>query len=230
MGFQKQNGSTARNVLRNIVSLSLNTGEVVCYDRQNGIVVAATSSSAPKDVAGIVALPTTLSDIVVNIQPIDYENDYVVNSKYRSNISHNYQRMAFGDRGTIDNTGADIEANGVFMQTDVIGSPEEYKIKGMFIHPYESNSVVVRTTGEAIDTIQDSDGMVITTSTITLTLPTAVGRSGKTYTVKRNYASGDTTVVPTGAETIDSGTSFALTTDGESFGFISDGSNWHIIN
>ena len=65
---------------------------------------------------------------------------------------------------------------------------------------------------------------------ITLTLPTAVGITGKVFTVKRNYSGGSTTVIPTGSETIDGGTSFELSTDGESFGFVSDGSNWHIIN
>lgn len=229
MGFQKQSGSNTKNVERNISSLVLNAGDCLVYDRQASLVVEANTLSTPKDVAGIVVNPTTASDIKVTIQPIDYNDDYIVNTLNNSSLDNNYQRMAFNDKGVINNSGTDVEANGVFMQTDVIGQPNEKKIRGVFVRPYEPNSVSVRTLADTTD-INGSDGLVISTAEITLTLPTAVGRSGKVFTVKRNYASGDTTVIPTGSETIDGNTTFALTTDGESFGFISDGSNYHIIN
>ena len=229
MGFQKQTGSNANNVSRNISSLELNPSDAVVYDRVANIVVEATSASVPKDVAGTVVIPTTTSDLRVTVQPIDYNDEYVVNSLNVSNISHNYQRMAFSDKGTVNNSGTDTEVNGVFMQTDVIGQPGDRKIKGIFVRPYEPNSMAVRTLSETTD-INGGDGLIVATAAITLTLPTAVGIAGKVFTVKRNTSAGDVTITPTGSETIDGDTSFALTTDGESFGFVSDGSNYHIIN
>lgn len=229
MGFQKQSGSNARNVKRNIVNAALNVAEVVCYDRVNSKVIEATSSSVPKDVAGIVATSTSLSDIVVDVQLIDYNDEYVVNTLNLSSLNHNYQRMALSNSGMVNNSGSDIETTGVFMQTDVIGIPIEKRIKGVFVRPYEPNNMAVRTmsaTGDA----NGNDGLIISTGTNTITLPSAVGRTGKVITVKRNYAGGDTIVVPERLETIDGGTSFTLDTDGQSFGFISDGSNYHIIN
>lgn len=229
MGFQKQSGSNARNVTRNIVNAALNVAEVVCYDRVNSKVVEATSSAVPKDVAGIVATTTSLADIVADIQLIDYNDEYVVNTLNLSSLSHNYQRMALSNSGMVNNSGSDIETTGIFMQTDVIGAPEEKRIKGVFVRPYEPNNMAVRTmsaTGE----VNGNDGLIISTGTITITLPSAVGRTGKVITVKRNYAGGNTTVAPERLETIDGATSFTLDTDGQSFGFISDGSNYHIIN
>ena len=64
----------------------------------------------------------------------------------------------------------------------------------------------------------------------TVTLPTAVGNTGKIFTVKRtNSGSNNVTVGTTSAQTIDGATTYAITTQYQSIDLISNGSNWFII-
>lgn len=59
----------------------------------------------------------------------------------------------------------------------------------------------------------------------TLTLPTAVGNTGKVFHIKRN-SSGDITIDGAGTETIDGALTFVLGTALEAVSIVSDGSNW----
>ena len=80
-------------------------------------------------------------------------------------------------------------------------------------------------------TSADNIILVDTTNTVTITLPTAVGIRGKTFTIKDwlgNAATKNITVATTGGQTID-GTTLTITAN---YGFrtvVSDNANWFII-
>ena len=82
-------------------------------------------------------------------------------------------------------------------------------------------------------TISNDVTLVDTTSTtITVTLPTAVGISGKQYTIKDKVGNAgirNITVATTSSQTIDGSTTQRINTGYESLTVISDGSNWYII-
>jgi len=61
-----------------------------------------------------------------------------------------------------------------------------------------------------------------------VTLPTAVGRSGKVFKIK-NTGSGVITVATTSAQTIDGSTTYLLQVQYQSLTVESDGSNWQVV-
>lgn len=64
----------------------------------------------------------------------------------------------------------------------------------------------------------------------TITLPTAVGRKGKWYEIKKIDASANViTIDPAGVETIDGLVTDTLDIEGEAMLVISDGANWKVI-
>lgn len=73
-----------------------------------------------------------------------------------------------------------------------------------------------------------NDETIVCTSTLTLTIPTAVGVAGKIYTIK-SRTTGTVTVNTTGGQTIDDDTSLSITIKNTSITIQSDGSNWIII-
>ena len=69
-----------------------------------------------------------------------------------------------------------------------------------------------------------------TTAAFSITLPTAVGATGKAYTVKKLDASlNAVTLATTSAQTIDGGTTATLSTQYISLTVISDGANWQVV-
>lgn len=79
------------------------------------------------------------------------------------------------------------------------------------------------TNGSAAST----DYVYLCSSTITRTMPTAVGNTNR-YTIK-NVGAGVITVATTGGQTIDGAATATLSTTYESIDLVSDGSNWNII-
>jgi hypothetical protein len=82
-------------------------------------------------------------------------------------------------------------------------------------------------------TITTSDEVVIAdaaAASFTLTLPTAVGNTGKVYWVKKIDATANTvTIDGDGAETIDGAATAVLTTQYEAITVISDGTEWWVL-
>jgi hypothetical protein len=78
-------------------------------------------------------------------------------------------------------------------------------------------------------TILATDNHIETSGTGTLTLPTAVGRTGKRYTVKKTDSGTSTTVATTAAQTIDGAATAVLTAQYASITLVSTGSNWSIV-
>jgi hypothetical protein len=73
------------------------------------------------------------------------------------------------------------------------------------------------------------DVWIVTAASQTITLPSAVGIQGKTFTVKNNNGVINTTVATTSSQTIDGSTTFSLSLSNGSITVISDNANWQII-
>lgn len=81
----------------------------------------------------------------------------------------------------------------------------------------------------ALRTLDTTDYIVECTSgTFNVTLPTAVGITGKTYVVK-NTGSGVITVATTSSQTIDGSTTVSLSVQYTSITVSSNGSNWIVL-
>jgi hypothetical protein len=82
-------------------------------------------------------------------------------------------------------------------------------------------------------TLGASDSVVLanaTSAAFTLTLPTAVGISGRTYTLKKIDSSANAvTVATTASQTIDSATTLSLSSQWQRATVVSDGTNWMIV-
>jgi hypothetical protein len=65
---------------------------------------------------------------------------------------------------------------------------------------------------------------------ITLTLPSAVGRTGKVFRIKRiDAGAGNVTISTTSSQTIDGVTPYLLTNQWQFVTVVSNGSNWLIV-
>ena len=82
-------------------------------------------------------------------------------------------------------------------------------------------------------TVTDDDAAILVDATggaVTVTLPTAVGRTGQTYEIKRTNAGANAvTVDGNGAETIDGAATVSLSTQYATVRMVSDGTNWMIF-
>lgn len=82
-------------------------------------------------------------------------------------------------------------------------------------------------------TATDSDDVILCSASggaFTITLPTAVGISGRVYHIKKTDSSTNAvTIAGNGSETIDGATTQTLTIQYESMSVVSDGSNWSVL-
>ena len=85
---------------------------------------------------------------------------------------------------------------------------------------------VVTKTGDYTITVEDD--VILANGTLTLTLPTAVGITGKCFEVK-NIGTGAVTVDADGSETIDGSLSITMFIPELSHTFRSDNVNWRIV-
>jgi hypothetical protein len=94
----------------------------------------------------------------------------------------------------------------------------------------ESLALVTKTVAY---TATDSDTVILcdaAAGTFTVTLPTAVGRAGKVFYIKKIDATVNAvTVAGDGAETIDGENTQVISTQYNALKLISDGSEWHIL-
>lgn len=94
------------------------------------------------------------------------------------------------------------------------------------------NNTSTQTTTYAI---AGDDDLVLTDATsagFTVTLPTAVGRKGKQFTIKRvdQTLANAVTIATTSSQTIDGSTTRKLMTQYEFYTVQSDGANWYVTN
>lgn len=78
----------------------------------------------------------------------------------------------------------------------------------------------------SLDCVALADG---TSSTVTITLPTAVGCTGRHYIIKAINVINAVTVATTGGQTIDGAATYALTTQYQSITVVSNNANWWIV-
>lgn len=81
-------------------------------------------------------------------------------------------------------------------------------------------------------TVKDSDNTVLVdafSGNITITLPTAVGRKGKIFNIKKIDSSANSVIIDPGTQTIDGNSTYTIGTQYESVTLISDNLNWFII-
>jgi hypothetical protein len=83
-------------------------------------------------------------------------------------------------------------------------------------------------------TVTATDGLVkcdATSAAFTVTLPTAVGITGKIYIIKKVDASANAiTIDGDGSETIDGSATVSLSAQWNKYVLMSDGSNWMVLN
>jgi hypothetical protein len=127
----------------------------------------------------------------------------------------------------IDST--DIPANGEVLTYDsVSGKWKSSALPGGFAGGYPAPASV-SSSGNVSDS-SPVEHVNASSGAVTRTLPTAVGRAGRVYKVKKVDTSANAvTVATTSAQTIDSGpTSWNIRYFNEALEFISDGANWQI--
>lgn len=79
-------------------------------------------------------------------------------------------------------------------------------------------------------TITATDSVILASGTTTITLPTAVGITGRQYTIKKTDASGtNVTIATTSSQNIDSATTYILSVQYQSIAVVSDGTQWWIV-
>lgn len=81
-------------------------------------------------------------------------------------------------------------------------------------------------------TLTSLDKMILGDTTAgdrTMTLPTAVGRIGQGFTIKKIASANTLTVATTSSQTVDGSTTLSVTVDNTALSVISDNSNWRIV-
>ncbi|MDV7392313.1 hypothetical protein RZS08_13195, partial [Arthrospira platensis SPKY1] len=79
-------------------------------------------------------------------------------------------------------------------------------------------------------TLDSTHKTVLVSGNITITLPTAVGITGKTYTIKKTDSNATEVVIdPNGAQTIDGFSTIEMYETNSVLTIVSDGSNWKIL-
>lgn len=133
-GFNRVKGGDQGFTRRDISSLAFAVGDLAAYDRSNEVVVKATSSTTPEDLAGVVVEATTTADTSVLLQEIQDGDEYVVDVTNNSSTAHNYHRMVLTDENAVNNTGTDDTTDAaVFMQLYPVGAASDKKIRGRFV-------------------------------------------------------------------------------------------------
>ena len=96
-----------------------------------------------------------------------------------------------------------------------------------------ANDLVAVTSQSTTYTILSTDYVVLcdaSSAAFTVTLPTAVGATGKRYYIKKTDSSANAvTIDGDGSETIDDSTARVLASQYDSVGIVSDGSEWWVL-
>jgi hypothetical protein len=141
--------------------------------------------------------------------------------------------VANGGTGASTLTGVLI-GNGTSAVTGVAGTASQLLRRNsgnsayeFFTPVYNSRTVTVVSANTTASAAAYTDYVYLASGVTTITLPTAVGNTGK-YTVK-NTGTNTVTVNTTSSQTIDGSTSITIAVRYTALDFVSDGSNWNII-
>jgi hypothetical protein len=82
-------------------------------------------------------------------------------------------------------------------------------------------------------TLQATDDIILVnnTASVTMTLPTAVGKAGKVFYIKKIASNNnhEITIDPSGTEQIEGESDLTIKIAGTAIAIVSDGTSWHII-
>jgi hypothetical protein len=141
--------------------------------------------------------------------------------------------VANGGTGASTLTGVLI-GNGTSAVTGVAGTASQILRRNsgnsayeFFTPVYNSRTTTVVSANTTASAAANTDYVYLASGVTTITLPTAVGNTGK-YTVK-NTGTNTVTINTTSSQTIDGSTSVTIAVRYTALDFISDGSNWNII-
>jgi hypothetical protein len=144
---------------------------------------------------------------------IGYQADLISN-----NLSNS---IAIGYNALVSNSNSTMIGNSTTANAEIKGN---LKTNGQTLSLISKTASYTATLSDEIITGNT------TSSAFTITLPTAVDKTGQTYTIKRmNSGSNNLTVGTTSSQTIDGSTTYVLTTQYKYVKVVSDGANWIIV-
>jgi NDP-sugar pyrophosphorylase family protein len=136
-----------------------------------------------------------------------------------------------GNNNIYIGSGANLTSSTISNQT-IIGnsSTTNAEIKGALKTNGFVSTINTKTSAYTILTSDEIIAADASSSAFTVTLPTAVGVAGQTYTIKRiNTGSNAVTVGTTSSQTIDGATTYALSIQYKYVKVVSNGTNWIIV-
>jgi hypothetical protein len=117
-----------------IASQAYAIGDAVQWSRTAADVTPATSSTITANIAGVAVSAQTSADTTLLIALASDTQTWAADATNAPNITHNYQRMALTDKGTVNNTGSDqTGTSGIFEQTGIYPGGVTTRIVGRFL-------------------------------------------------------------------------------------------------
>ncbi len=130
---------------------------------------------------------------------------------------------------------AKLDDNQLIDEDDMASDSDTHVPTQQSVKAYVNNKTVFKTTTTttASLTLTATHYVVLASgasTTVAITLPTAVGITGREYIIKCTDFTNNVTVETNGAQTIDGDSNFAFSAQYESLKIISDGANWFILS
>lgn len=146
-------------------------------------------------------------------------------SESGSNVGTDFRINRYSDAGAFVATPLYIQRSTGFVGVATTSANSTFHANGSFATALTSK------TASYVAASTDHTILVNATSgTATITLPTAVSKTGRQYIVKKTDSSGNAvTVATTSSQTIDGSTTFSLSLQNKFVQVISDGANWQVI-
>lgn len=154
------------------------------------------------------------------------------------NVFYDAVRQVSGYTPNIWGSGALLDYEVTFPRGDQLGrDANHYFGRNVVLPPNKTiaaaDIIVPTTTKSAAYTLTASDNIInadATTAAFSITLPTAVGNAGRSYTIKRvNGGNNSVTITTTSSQTIDGSVSYVLAVPNAVLEVYSDGSNWRSV-
>lgn len=241
-GFVKFDGTTGKvikNSAATITNTDVNAAAAIAYSKLNlsasivnaDVAAAAAiavnklaaltaSRAAVTDGSGFLAAATTTATEIGYVNGVTSAIQTQINTKLPTTITTTGD-IIYSSSGT---TAGHLAIGASTQVLGVASGIPAWQASGLF-------STTAQTTTYAI---QANDAVILCSgSAFTTTLPTAVGKLGKEYTISKTDSSMTNviTLATTSSQAIGSyGTSTTLNTGGESITVISDNANWQVLN
>lgn len=130
MAFKRvKGGDKGFSEPRTVSSLTSVVGALLTYDRTNEVLIAATSSTTPEDIAGVSVAAIASADTTAQVQEVCDGDEYIADTTNNSSTAHNYHRMLLTDSVTVNNTATDDTTDAaVIEQIAPVGAAADKKI------------------------------------------------------------------------------------------------------